>query len=129
MPIELYKKKPSAKAVKNYKEKIEKFLSAHGATITVLLRDKPTKERPGTGKYDSIKYDWIKNIILFIPKKGYLPVNVMSEGIDEDMSDWLISHDAIYIQDQMYRALRRRRTPPKDDVYWKAWEYTGELSN
>lgn len=124
-----YKNKPSEKVVKNYKKKLEKFLSAHKTTIMIDLWDNSFKTESSIKGYKIIEYFWVKDIHISTPEVKNLSVSVLSRGIDENIKDRAIWLDAGDIQSQLYINLGRYpKTPlPNNDPYWKLWDYLKEL--
>lgn len=122
-----YKERPSNQALENYRQKLEKFLSAHYASITIKLRNEPLRiESYINGEHDSTDYHWVEDIRVSTPKIKDLSVSVISEGIDENINDEVVWHDAFFIQDQIYQRLALTpKLPPatSSDPYWKLWDY------
>lgn len=126
-----YKDKPSKKQIKYYTNKLEEFLSAHNASISVELWNDPLyMESFENGNLTKRENIWIKRIKISTPKVKEISVFVFSEGIDENMTDEKIWHDAHRIQDQLYKYLNLvpEITPSiSNDPYWEIWKHLKDL--
>ena len=127
-----FEKKPTEALIDRYCKKLEEFLSAHDVSVSIELRNHPLKmEMYTNGKLTSIINLWIEGIIVNSNKIGLknFKISLIRHGIDEDISDSDIWHDAYWIQNQMYRQLKLIPGNPldKNDTYWKLWDHQRKL--
>ena len=119
-----YPNKPSPEAIARFSRKIEEFLSAHQLSVSVTLNANPLRISSTINGIPSEELNlWVGKVTIHTPTVNELEVELFNRGIEEDMSDDAIWHDAYQIQDQLYFYLKRTPGNLKDDndPYWKLW--------
>lgn len=121
-----YEEKPSDELVERYRSTLEKMLRYQHATIQIELTESPMRmETHMNNKITEIVNLWIQDIIISTPEVKELSVDIIREGIDDNIDDQAIWIDAWMAQEKLYRHLGRNPGAPSvtGDRYWKLWDF------
>ena len=120
-----FQNRPSTQAVERYCQKIEEFLAAHNLKIRVELRDSPMLHTCYyKGNVEEKENLWIGALYITTPDVQNLPVHVISDGIDEQITDGQIWRDAWRIQNDLYLHLKKFPSiENRSEPYWELWNH------
>jgi hypothetical protein len=119
-----YKDKPTVEVISKYCKKIEYFLSEIGVKIRIEVYDIGALS---TSSIDGVLVSqekwWLGDFIVSAPQGEFKLKAMPRFGIDDSISDNEIWHDAVVIQEQVYKQFGLVFDPRNEhDPFWSLWK-------
>lgn len=121
-----FEEKPTPEQIKLYEDGLKHFLQYQKAEIKVVLNELPIIIKTyWNQEHTKTDYHWIEYFLVKTPEIEFEMDNPYRDGIDgETLSKEYLWSDAYYIQDQIYKRLKKDPCLERgnSDLYWKLWD-------